>query len=67
MFDLDDLAEENFLVLCIKANPEEGIEDDVLHIWKGPDFNEEDDVDNFISEVIVKYWGDESINVKRIE
>lgn len=38
VFDLDDLSEEHLIVLCIRANPDEGIEEDTLHIWRGPEF-----------------------------
>ena len=58
VFDLDDLNEEHLILLCIRANPDEGREDDELHIWRGPDFEEGDvNVDEFIHQVIVKYWG----------
>ena len=41
VFDLDDLHESSFVVLCVRANPDEGIDEEVLHIWKGPDFEPE--------------------------
>ena len=40
VFDLDDLSEEHFILLCIRANPDEGIEEDTMHIWRGPEFEE---------------------------
>ena len=42
VFDMDDLSEENFLLLCIKANPEEDLEDQ-LYLWKGPDFEAQEE------------------------
>jgi len=35
---MDDLDEGNLLVLCVKANPEEGIEEHSLHVWRGSEF-----------------------------
>jgi len=66
---MDDLSEEHFLLLCVRAKPEEGL-DDELHVWRGPDFEEGDlDVNQFIDEVIRKYWGDEKdqSEIERIE
>ena len=58
VFDLDDLAEEALILLCIRANPDEGIDDDTLHIWRGPDFEVgEVNPGKFISDVISAYWG----------
>jgi hypothetical protein len=44
VFDLDDLQETAFVVLCVRSNPDEGIDEEALHIWKGPDF-EPDSID----------------------
>jgi hypothetical protein len=62
VFDLDDLSEEAFVVLCVRSNPDEGIEEEVLHIWRGPEF-EPDSLDPgmFIDQVIKSYWGDEGV------
>eukprot|EP00347_Sterkiella_histriomuscorum_P011735 403371304 len=62
VFDLDDLSEESFLILCVRANPDEGLEDE-LHIWHGPDFedpseNDQLSIEDYIQQVIVKYWGE---------
>lgn len=51
---MDDLSEENFLLLCVRAKPEEGLEDQ-LHIWKGPDFEameEDGDLNPTVEEYI---------------
>ena len=62
VFDLDDLSEESFLLLCVRANPDEGLEDE-LHIWHGPEFedpseNDQLSIEEYIQQVIVKYWGE---------
>ncbi len=60
MFDLDDLSEDSFILLCVRANPEEGIESNTLYIWKGPDFEEgELTVKEFIQQTIDSYWSEE--------
>jgi len=38
VFDDDDRSEDNLLVLCVRANPEEGIDSHQLFIWTGSDF-----------------------------
>jgi hypothetical protein len=61
VFDLDDLHESSFVLLCVRSNPDEGIDEEVMHIWKGPDF-EPDSIDPglFIDQVIDKYWGEDA-------
>jgi hypothetical protein len=38
----DYLREDGLVVLCVKANPDEGIEDDILYVWEGSDFEQSD-------------------------
>ncbi len=42
----------------------------MIHLWKGPDFEPEAmDVQEFIQQVIDKYWGEDasSINIEKVE
>ena len=38
VFDLDDLQEHAFILLCVRSNPEQGIDEEAIHIWRGPKF-----------------------------
>lgn len=51
------------MVLCVRANPDEGIVEDVMFLWKGPDFEPSDiDPRAFIDEAIKSYWGEDGLN-----
>lgn len=67
---MDDLDEGNLLVLCVKANPEEGIEEHSLHVWRGSEFEpNEIDPQDFIQEVMQQYWGEgyDKFEIEKIE
>jgi hypothetical protein len=59
VFDLDDLQEQAFVVLCVRSNPDEGIDEETIHIWRGPEFEAEGlDPGLYIDQIISKFWGD---------
>jgi hypothetical protein len=66
VFDFEDLLEDTYLILCVRANHSEpGHEHDAhqAYIWKGGDFDEEEasneviSVEDFKKKVLEQYWG----------
>lgn len=63
-----------FLVLCVRACPEKDIEEDTVYLWRGPDFEEDEDEcglssEEFIERVIQQYFGEDatSASVRMLE
>lgn len=55
VFDDDDLQQATALmVLCVRAQPEKDIDEDTVFVWRGPDFEEEDDMspEDFIDKAV---------------
>jgi len=66
VFDFEDLQEDSFLILCVRARIDEpGHEHDQhqVFVWKGSDFDEEEasneviSTDEFTQRVLEQYWG----------
>ena len=60
VFDSDELAEEAFLVLCVRAHPSlPGREKNLVYVWAGFEFDESDgsSTEKFIEQVKIQYWG----------
>lgn len=66
VFDYEDLTVESFLILCIRAQlgvPGHEHDQHTVYIWKGPDFDEEEEtnevitVQEFQERVLEAYWG----------
>ena len=60
VFDYDDLQnEDQFYVLCVRKQPDEGVANDTCYIWKGREFDGSDSSMNlidFVNKVISNYW-----------
>jgi hypothetical protein len=57
----DYLRDDSMVVLCVKANPDEGIEDHTVYVWMGTDFEPSStdiDPNEYIEQVKKNYWGE---------
>jgi hypothetical protein len=41
VFDYDDLAEDSYLVLCVRAKPGEAGSKHIAYVWRGEGFQED--------------------------
>lgn len=66
VFDYDDLIEDSFLVLCVRANvgePGHELDQHKVYVWKGNEFDEEEanneviNCHEFVKKVMEQYWG----------
>lgn len=67
VFEFDDLQDDAFLVLCVRALigvPGHEHDQHKVFVWKGSDFNEDEARDNevitpedFVQRVMEQYWG----------
>ena len=66
VFDYDDLVEDTFLVLCVRAQhgvPGHEHDQHTAYVWKGNEFDEEEanneviNCQEFVAKVLEQYWG----------
>ena len=66
VFDFEDLTEENLLILCVRAQigvPGHEHDQHTVFIWRGPEFDQEEEndevitIEEFKQRVLESYWG----------